>query len=530
MHSWRVHLLGRDIWRPYLENILSKCPRGTSRTAKALISAMHNRHAPLTPQLAVELAQFIKNPLPGNKTTGAWAAVLERLNQALSNHGEPVPNRMGILLKANPTYSVIKLAQPIIEEACRRNGQGILFAEDNPETQIDLARYHAWCASLYKELEQMAREQKMNTFWVDRALTLATFSHRPREAVHAAMPQISAPSLSLFLGLETKGNEQRKSARHPKAMKAPQKHRETFGLKEGGLQGVRTSRRIQDMGEMLMSEFMHHPIIQADRFLNSGYLAYRREPKREKLRDALIVGIMPPSIKHGPSYWFAKACWFDFCAALGYMLVKNQMMQSEFRWLESPAYNRVRQHAFLLNDLPHSPAASTNIAHKNWRRVFMKGLGWMPSYLDQKGPESILPGRDGPSLPGEETGDSHWLNSAWKLQNDDPRWSLHHKTGSTSNRLTQNRFNTTHLMIFQPEETQAPLKLSSIQKTPGFKSTWGFSITHMPETPISPQWTLESANPRPRPLFGTAPETLTETASGLTQAWMRLITKEIGHV
>jgi hypothetical protein len=68
--------------------------------------------------------------------------------------------------------------------------------------------------------------------------------------------------------------------------------------------------------------------------INNGYLALRRQAKREKLRDIMVVGLMPAEVQPGLSVDFIKACWLDFISRFGMMLVQNRRVRSEFRWLD----------------------------------------------------------------------------------------------------------------------------------------------------------------------------------------------------
>src|SRR4029079_7111242 len=48
---------------------------------------------------------------------------------------------------------------------------------------------------------------------------------------------------------------------------------------------------------LVLAEFLNPPLVLVDRLLNSGYLVHERRPRRAKLRDALVVGLMPHEVR-----------------------------------------------------------------------------------------------------------------------------------------------------------------------------------------------------------------------------------------
>jgi len=531
MKSWSVELIGQNQWRPYLENFLSKHSGSNVHGARTLISAMHNRHIAITPRLALELSDLLQNTNSRNRKPGVWTAVIRRLNECLASH-ERRESLSGILLHASPTYTVIRLAQPLVEEACKRLGQGILFAEDNPSSSQKTTAYHAWSEALYREVEEMTRDQSptWSTFWMDRALTLANYSHRPSQTqTNKNLPKVHGPSLNLLLNLNAPVAAARHKERHPKPLRSAQKHREAMRLKEGGVHGVKMSRKLQDMGEMLLSEFMRHPIIQADRLLNTGYLSYRREPRKERLRDVLIVGVMPHQARMGPMAQFTKACWFELCARLSYMLYKNNMMNSEFRWLEGDLSGGIRQASFLLKDLPQTGQVEGETPHQLWRTAFLKATGWSPAFLDHGGEFQPLPSSTLPDLESETP--MFWLQKVWAFQKDHQRWNNHQPAIKNRDRLTQDAWSHTHLMVFQPTANQ-DITAAQLHRKLRFNERAGVSLTHIPDQTTSPEWRFQSLKSSPKPLFSSEENQLSATAAAgrVVQSWLDLIVKEIRHV
>lgn len=532
MASWSVEILGSDVWRPYLDNLLSHHPLPMARTAKTLISSLHNRHVPITPRLAVELVPLLVQPTSTEWVEGVWSTVLQRLSKALSPNQTGASKSAGLLLGAAPAHTLIRLVQPIILEACKRQGMGILFAEDPIPGGMAAGPYHAWSEKMHHEVARIAEDTTgLSTFWADRALALAHVSNLPSSQNQShGLPRLHAPSLAVLLGLETHNSPVTSRSRHPKPLQSPQKHRESVRLKEGGVHGVKMSRRLQDMGEMLIAEFMHHPVVQADRLLNSGYLSYRREPRREQIRDVLVVGIMPHSAQTGPAAAFARICWLEFCARLAYILCRNNMNRSEFRWLEGDRAGGVRQSGILLKDLPQTHPGEQETPHQQWREAFFKTAARIPEFLDENAPFQYPP-EDHLSQNSDPKTDEWWIRQVWTNQRDHRRWTLdenrQNRGGQAQGGLSQTSWSNTHVMVFQSANKKG-LSAHGLHQKLRFKRRSGLSLTHTPQE-IQSGWYLESHKAPARPLIQDQRTSVNGLASDLVQGWLDLVVKEIRH-
>ena len=197
----------------------------------------------------------------------------------------------------------------------------------------------------------------------------------------ALVPEIDRDSLALLLGLGTEVDFPERASRStpapsfvPKRRPAPEGH-------GGRVEGLRQGRGEGQLASMVLSEFLNHPLVLVDRLLNSGYLVHERRPRRAKLRDALVVGLMPYEVRATPQGAFAKACWVDCMTRLARRLSAARLQDSEFRWIEGDAGGRARRSSFPLGQVPADMAARR---HETFRDAFMTLSRWVPDYFETR--------------------------------------------------------------------------------------------------------------------------------------------------
>ena len=124
-----IRLVAPSIWESRVQTAFAALDALGQRTAHAVLRMMHGRHIGITPQLVCELVPAILAPDPYLGTRrGAWPAVFGRLvDEAIAAaEAQPMDNslrperRFGLLLSAHPAYSLLRLALPVVQEACCR--------------------------------------------------------------------------------------------------------------------------------------------------------------------------------------------------------------------------------------------------------------------------------------------------------------------------------------------------------------------------------------------------------------------------
>jgi hypothetical protein len=513
---FEIKLVTPKIWEPIVVNAFAGLSSEIGRKAHSILRTLHNRHIGITPGLAAGLASLVTvshDYRAGISGGDIWEHVIKRLQDETSGRQQS----FGVLLSALPPYSILRLAMPILEEACQRIHLCCLFCEDNIENDITRDDYTRYSHDLADEIKRMveSREDYFQLFWTDRAITLAAYSSQAclRERAAVDFPETDPPALGLLLRLKTRISKARPLSFHASPMSQPQKHREVRRIKEGGFSGIYITRRQEDMGDILLSEFVNPPVVLADRLINNGYLALRRQAKREKLRDVMVLGLMPAEVQPKLSVDFIKACWLDFISRFGMMLIRNRRVRSEFRWLEGDRFGGIRSCHFLLQDL--APGFIEIPVEGDWRplfrREFLTALGWLPQYLDTRGIFKPVSEGDGKPehqpLPegveqvrgGDLESAKQWAFAAWRSQKENLLWAFHEPdkpvlSPQQEKRLEIDRFAFVHLMLFLPagKRHEGGVSMSGAARLGALSS--GFGISNIPGRSVSVTWVPERIN------------------------------------
>ncbi len=477
-HALQVQLLAPSIWQPLTEAAFAGLDAQERLLAQATITTFHNRHVGITPGLAATLAPVLLDPAQQIRAPAPWNAVITRLLDELlaTDNAEGTlararqRPRFGLLLSANPSYSALRIMLPIVLEACRQLGRCYLFCADEVPETVTSAAYTAYADALADQIRQMAtqRDAQFQLFWQERSITLSSLSRQSSQAGSStsSLAEMDPTALRLLLQLNPTLAIEQQAKKLPRLV-TPLNRQRSLTRKEGGVDGIRVTRRMDDINNILMSEFMNPDLLLADRILNTGYLAIERPPERVKLRDVLIAALMPADVQPGLTVDFLKACWFDCLMQLSVLLRQHKLHRSEFRWIEGDAFDRVRPEVFLLENMPIFDVALEEQANAGYRNEFLKALHWLPSYLDTRGPFQPLAellGNDfaaqtGPPLLDHATTRAEqlqrWLAAAWSRQDESREWQSKqaapsHQRQPRKNQLPVGEFAYIHVMLFLP--------------------------------------------------------------------------------
>lgn len=580
----RVRLLAPKVWQPLVKQSFATLKSQEKQFAESALMTMHNRHVGVTPELVAQLTPLLFDPAAHARAEGAWGAIFNRMIDELSDIGDDNSQkggvyrqrRFGVLLSASPIYSVLRLAMPMVEEACRQIGRCYLFCADEIDTSVQAKNYDEYAKALSAKMRQMAesKEEKWQLFWKERAFTLATFSRQPTMLGNSntTLPQADPTTLGFLFRLDETANSNQQS-QSLRRLRTPIKRQRSRSRKEGGIHSIQITRREEDIPNILLSEFTNHRLVLADHLINTGYLAVERRPKNEKLRDVLITALMPGELRAKLSADFVKTCWFNTIMRLSLLLSQHRLYQSEFRWIEGDRFDRARTNVFLLQDMPTFSAAFENVPSKAYRQEFMTALRWFPSYLDTRErfhPLSSLPPQNWGGNEGGATDRlKQWITSAWRDQKEHLHWarSQRHKGKSrrgrqsrqartSGMRLKADEFAFVHVMLFLPANRRAEMRKDAISSLVGEMSARlrlgrhpgrNASITWVPDYIEKSDYEEENskdnqdgnnlwafaAPKRPdTPLFGDVlPEkNAQEIAEEIEQAWFNQLVQEIQRV
>lgn len=550
--TYNIKLLAPSAWQPLVDNAFSELPVKVAARAKSILRTLHNRHVGITPKLAAGLAVLLDETHSSYGRTTTWDIVVKRLLRESSGERQS----FGVLLSAVPMYSIIRLVMPVVEEACHRVRLCFLFCGDSMETNTAAEEYDRYSLNLETEIQRMATntDDYFQLFWADRAFTLSTYSRRAGdwEYMGSQLPETDPSALGLLLRIRPYLQKSRSLPQLHRSLNVPLQHREISRLKEGGFSGIHITRRIDDMGDILLSEFINPPAVLADRIINNGFLAVRRQTKREQLRDVLVVGIMPGHVTPKLSRDFIKTCWLDFISRFGMMLIQSKQVRSEFRWLEGDALDRVSSSHFLLQDLPSLEIPPDGHSDPVFRKDFLLAMGWLPHFLDTQRRFHPVSGRGTahrrPVRPKPGSAAARdWAFRVWNTQKENLLWTVHESSSSIFSRrgdrvLDIDRFVYVHIMLFLPAahreyeiaEVSAAAQLGSLFNGFGLRTLPGrkrsVSITWVPDhVRASNQWAFDCRGKHDSMLFPVQKTNINpgQIAGRLEETWRDQLIKEL---
>jgi len=537
----QIRLVAPSVWKPDVarnehQSASRRLSAETSRLAHAVLWGLQDAHIGITPRLATGLARLFTEP--GVVHQGVWATLFRQLQDAL-----PRTERSGLVAGNVPVYIALKVVRPVVREACNRVGYTCLLCEDETRSSVTTDEYAAYAASLDRELARTAEQLASGPlFATEHGNVVAALSEpSPLGRSRVSVPEVDRTSLAMLLGLRTAVDVPARASRYTPAPTYVRRSRPNPGDQEGRIEGLRQSRGEAHFGSIVLSEFLNHPVVLVDRLLNSGYLVHERRPRRQKLRDVLVVGLMPHAVRGTLQGSFAKACWLDCMARLGRLLSGARLADSEFRWIEGDAAGRARCCSFSLGELPPDRLGGLSLAsgrsgesrdsHEAFRRGFLTLLRWLPDYFDTRAGFRSLTG-------GPFAGPDDWAVAAWAANA-----SQREPSGSTTSNAGPNqlagmeRFSFVHVMVFHPSLAGARAHAEGARRLGTLRA--GLRLGYHPRRHASVTYVSPDGDPAPwrfgsdadpyRVLASPAAQEGETLSRQLQTAWLDRLTKDIWH-
>lgn len=483
--EYQITRLPQKRWRMLVEREFTQLSDDVQRQrAEAILMALHNQHIGITPALVVSLvktfwssknARQVQAESPWSEICDCLVRALTPLDQLTDSYIQVERSRVIYLLSQSPIYTISRLVSPLIATVCSQIGYCYLFSHQDDSVVVNAKNYERYDSQLHEAIKRITQEHKREQnsselFWQDIVLMLVNES-----TLNTPLPETDPPTAAIFYRLNELpewADDQTLRRLHTLITPLRTRHRQ-----EGGVRGIRVTRRLEDIHSIVLSELMNPKLLVADRLLNTGYLVFEREPKREKLRDMLLIGIMPDLVRRQNSKNlhqsqlsadFAKTCWFNFAAQLGLLLRQYNLWQSEFRWIEGDAWDRMRVESHILLEMKHKKRRSTDIILDNinqkhlQRHHFLQEMNWLPDYLDKRVRYHTLNGWNDlssePLVENKQLNDlTNWVRLARRQQDDNPKWQrllAKHMPGQTAyaipRKLDFDAFTFVHIMVFLP--------------------------------------------------------------------------------
>ena len=308
--------------------------------AQALLAAFHERHVPLTPALAQALARLEGAALPA--ADQGWGRAFVRAGEAL---GSAALVGSAFWAAALPVFAT-SVAEPILRHAAGRVGNMTLFGaaglsvSAGPVTRADVGLLEIAVNQALADVAVMGRG-----FWIvtgvalhgaaSRAVEVKAGLARLRPGAPGLPPEPDAALCRLLFETEPQFAEDR-LARQRRQWARAKSMRKRSGVrpKQGGVAGIRASRRIEDFPDAVFSELILPTQVLADRLLHEGLLVRHRPPLREPKRDLLSLCFCDAQAA-GDGAALARAAWADAGLRLRLILWQLGLQRSDLLWAEA---------------------------------------------------------------------------------------------------------------------------------------------------------------------------------------------------
>jgi hypothetical protein len=533
-----VRLVPPSVWGPevarYAEPGSASDPwTDPARLAHAALWTLQDAHVGITPKLAHELGRLFARK--GPVEPGVWPTLFRRLQEGL-----PRTERSGLVAGSAPIYVVQNLVKPIVREACAELGYACLLCHDEDagtDDAVTADEYAAYGAALERIASRIAARLAAGPlFAAEHGNVIAALSEpSPHARSRALVPGIDRDALALLLGLDADVDFPERASRSTPTPSYVPKRRPAMEGPGGRVEGLRQGRGEGQLGSMVLSEFLNPPLVLVDRLLNSGYLVHERRPRRAKLRDVLVVGLMPHDVRSTPQGAFAKACWVDCMARLARRLASSRLHDSEFRWIEGDAAGRARCSSFPLGALRNVPP-ETPAGHAAFRDAFMTLARWVPDYFETRAGFRPLRADANTMASIDE-----WAIAAWAC-NEPGRGNVHlrrdDRVPSDTSTASVEGFSFVHVMLFHPPIDEArgaaaegAGRLGRLRAglRLGYRRRRHASVTYVPLDRDARPWHFGSDSDPYRALTPMQPGEGAALARVLQSSWLDRLTKDIWH-
>ncbi len=310
---------------------------------RELMHVFFDRHLPLTPALARDLAELEINPAPASQII--WGKAYHLAGCAIGQ--ERGLGHTNAWTRIFDDFCRI-VAEPLLRKAARDLGLvHILGTADVPDPRRSkhVAGFSVYCQRLDNIVAGCLADPEVmpGGFWshAGTALLASYFarierlrsSGRSHQVI--ALPSRSDPLFSrlIFDVAPDFGDAQRlRRFRHRVRQKA-ERQRSGFRPREGGVAGVVHSRRFEDLHDALPSTFALPPEYLPLKVMEEGFPITHRPPHRQTARDLLWQTFNSAGISAGPAA-VVKAAWVDAVLRLRFLLSDAKRTRSEIGWCD----------------------------------------------------------------------------------------------------------------------------------------------------------------------------------------------------
>nr|WP_321455707.1 hypothetical protein [uncultured Cohaesibacter sp.] len=388
-----VIVIGVEQADQFICEAFGQCSDELQGQARKVLRLFHDRHIGIPAQFALDVAKGFAARFP-EVSNHVRLAVYRRLLDALEATPTMKQDPRQFDHISRPLFfdiCLLPMASMIIEEL----GATYLFSTEHDCEPISGNDYQDFVAQfeamflVVTDSEQSDSENgvsdKWMLFWARAGHQLWGELQRVRHGGEAVSAQVFSRAmfddvlLRLISGLDPKPrlpmnpgedsfsftDEQNAHLAHPK---------------QGGVVGIHTTSRLEDIEDMLLSEMVLPPPLLADKLLNASFFARHRPPPLDQKQQVMILGASTDD-GDNPVIALAKACWLEAVFRMAIVLYKNDLKQSKIRFGQWRKQSGVVTSSINLGDYKHLQALDpVNVSRMQLHRFFCDA-GWLPGFL-----------------------------------------------------------------------------------------------------------------------------------------------------
>jgi len=309
---------------------------GEAPRARVYFDAMQDRHVPVTPQLAIALARMERSRNPADIMP--WGRAYELAGQALGLGGSF--GRTSFWSSLTPTF-VLELAEPLLRKAAQNVGSVPITLPGSGATDTG---YRFACEKIEGGLSALLKTPEIagQGFWSRAGVALLAAYWEKTQAARVSnafggLVRVEDRLPGLVFEIEPERPVKPDSDKRRKRPKMRSTRLRTgIRPREGGVDGIIHSRRLEDVENALISTFAFPREVLLMKLVDEGFLTTLRPPFRHPSRDVLSLAMNASSRPGGPAA-VVKAAWADAAVRLGYILTNLDLARTEFGWVDMAA-------------------------------------------------------------------------------------------------------------------------------------------------------------------------------------------------
>ncbi|WP_448207782.1 hypothetical protein [Azospirillum sp. sgz302134] len=384
-------------WRPLFDAAAASLGCEERRLFLAIVQRLHGDHVGIGMQAAAGLARLLgpAPPLDRLFRCHPWSLLPERLARTGVWRPDPAvlsgEDFLVHKLRRQAHALVARLIGPLVQRACDEHGLCILFGGNGHADPVDFpSRYAAYEAETARILERLIEGEECALSMTGWSLSAAGFDRTlPDGAPAARLPQGDSVTTALALTLQPELPPLRPLRRSVvNRTNRTGSIRQGVRPQQGGISGIRHSRRHEDLNQILDSEFLLPRVLRMERMANAGFLMRDRPPYRLPRRDLLILFLVDAS-GAGDAVRLAQASWLLFLMGALSRLRDVSPKQVDAFWANSDSQGLTALHgcAADLELWPSMPDGSLPVGDA--RAALLDRLNCLPALTDRRRPVDI---------------------------------------------------------------------------------------------------------------------------------------------